>query len=205
MTPMAKDTLWQAKLHARLHDAAEQALALLGDSAGHEGGTSTSRALHSVLFADDIHEAMRRLVRNADTWASAADRPRLPNNAPWSQFRWTGNPVLIHPLTGGEFNLHSLIEDEITNVKARSLTHFGRLIVREGDQDNENAPVDWQRTLLAYWRFGPEIGVTDTDDGGKLGALWQHLPADFPFPRPFRMGSPRPDVRLRRCVRRRLS
>ena len=179
---MSDDTLWQAKLHARLHDPAEQALVLCRDSATHEGGPSTSRALHSVLFANDIPETMRRLVRNADLWASAADRPQLPNNVPWSQLRWTDSPILIHPLTGNEFNLHSLIGNEITNVKARSLTHFGRLIVRAGDQDNENAPVDWQRTLLAYWRFGPEIGVTDTGDGGKLGALWQHLPADTRIP-----------------------
>ena len=125
---------------------------------------------------------MRRLVRKADRWASASDRPQLPNNVPWSRTRWTDIPVLIHPLTGSVFNLRSPPENEITNVKARSLTHFKRLIVREGDEDNENAPVDWQRTLLAYWRFGPEIGVTSTDDGGELKALWQHLPADTGIP-----------------------
>ena len=182
MTTESHDTFWQAKLHARLHDPAEQALVLFRDSSGDDGGPSTSRALHSVLFADGIPEAMHRLVRNADRWASAADRPQLPNNVPWSQLRWTDNPVLIHPLTGEKPTLHSPVEHESIDVEARSLTHFGRLIVRAGDQNNENAPVDWQRTLLAYWRFGPEIGVTDTDDSGKLGALWQHLPADTRIP-----------------------
>ena len=182
MTPMAKDTLWQAKLHARLHDPAEQALMLFRDSDGHDGGSSTSRALHSVLFADGIPEAMRRLVRNADRWASAADRPQLPNNVTWPQILWADTPILIHPLTGSEFNLHSLVENEITNVKARSLSHFKRLIVREGGEDNEKAPVDWQRTLLAYWRFGPEISVTSTGGSGNLKAFWQHLPADTRIP-----------------------
>lgn len=183
MTPMAKDTLWQSKLHARLHEPAEKALVeLFRDSDGHDGGLSTSRALHSVLFGDGIPEAMRRLVRNADRWASSADRPQLPTNVPWSRVRWTDTPVLIHPLTGSELNLNSLVENEITNVKAHSLSHFKRLILREGDEDNENAPVDWQRTLLAYWRFGPEIGVTIPDDGGELKALWQHLPADTRIP-----------------------
>ena len=180
MTPVLLDTLWQAKLHARLHDPAEKAVVLFRDPVGHEGGTS--RALHSVLFADGIPEAIRRWIRRADWWASAADRPQLPKNVSWAQLRWTNAPVLIHPLTGEEFDLHSLAETEITDVKARSLTHFKRLIVRAGDQDNENDPVDWRRTLLAYWRFGAEIGVTDTADSGNLGALWQHLPADTRIP-----------------------
>ena len=180
MTLAPQDALWQSKLHARLHDPAEKALVLFRDPAGHEGGTS--RALHSVLFADGIPEAIRRSVRRADWWASAADRPQLPKNVSWAQLRWTSDPVLIHPLTGEEFDLHSLAETEITDVKARSLSHFKRLIVRAGDQDNDNDPVDWRRTLLAYWRFGPEVGVTDTADSGNLGALWQHLPADTRIP-----------------------
>ena len=180
MTPVSEDTLWQAKLHARLHDSAEKALVLFRNPSGHEEGMS--RALHSVLFADGIPDAVRRLVRHADWWASAADRPQLPENVSWAQLRWTGNPVLIHPLTGKALDLHSLAVTGITDVDARSLTHFRRLIVRAGRQDNENAPVDWRRTLLAYWRFGPELGVTDTDDNGKLGALWQHLPSDTRIP-----------------------
>ena len=40
-------TLWQTKLHARLHDPAEKALVLLRDPEGHEGGSS--RVLHRLL------------------------------------------------------------------------------------------------------------------------------------------------------------
>ena len=180
MTTESRDSLWQAKLHARLHDPVEKALVLFRDPAVEEGDTSP--ALHSVLFRDGIPEAMRRVVRQADSWASAADRPQFPDDTPWAKLRWTDNPILIHPLTGAEPDLHSLSETEFTDIDARSLTHFRRLIVRAGDQDNDNAPVDWRRTLLAYWRFGPEIGVTDTDVGDSLRALWQHLPADTRVP-----------------------
>ncbi len=172
---MSDDTFWQTKLHARLHDPAEKALVLFRDPAGHEGGTA--RTLHSVLFESGIPDAVRRRVRKADWWASAADRPQLPKNASWAQLRWTSNPVLIHPLTGQEFDLHSLADTEIADVKARSLAHFERLI-----RGNDGTAVDWRRTLLACWRFGPELGVTDTDDHGKLDALWQHLPADTRIP-----------------------
>ena len=111
---MADDTLWQTKLHARLHDPAEKALVLLRDPAGHEGGTS--RALHTILFTNGIPAGMSRTVQRADWWASAADRPQWPMEevtvpdrkgqtrtrvvAEWAQVRWTRNPTLIHPLNG---------------------------------------------------------------------------------------------------------
>ena len=38
------------------------------------------------------------------------------------------------------------------------------LTLKEGDA------VDWKRTLLAYWRFGPELREDEED--GKLGMLW---------------------------------
>ena len=47
-----KDTFWQTKLHARLHDPAEKAMVLLRDPAGHENGTS--RALHRDLGFDRL-------------------------------------------------------------------------------------------------------------------------------------------------------
>lgn len=181
MSALSNDTtLWQAKLHARLHDPAEKALVLFRDPAGHAGGTS--RTLHRVLFPNGIPDAMQRHVQRADWWASAADRPQLPRNAPRAQLRWTNRPVLIHPLTGKEFDLRSLADTDIADVKERSLAHFEQLIVRHGDAKHDAAAVDWRRTLLAYWRFGPELGVTDTADSGKLGALWQNLPADTRIP-----------------------
>jgi CRISPR-associated protein Cmr2 len=44
----------------------------------------------------------------------------------------------------------------------------------------EGDAVDWNRTLLAYWRFGPELA--EDEDNGKLGMLWPLLPADTRVP-----------------------
>lgn len=177
---MIDNTLWQTKLHARLHDPAEKALVLFRDPSDHEEGTS--RTLHSILFKDDIPRKVRRFVKWADWWASAADRPRLPKNAPWAQLRWTKNPILIHPLTGSTFDLHTLVDTEIADVEARSLTHFERLIVRPNSNDSLFQGVDWQKTLLAFWRFSPDLGSSDEEDHGRIGVLWQHLPADTRCP-----------------------
>jgi CRISPR-associated protein Cmr2 len=208
---MNDDTLWQTKLHARLHDPAEKALVLLRDPEGHEGGTS--RALHRdlgfdtlpakdrldpdnadvldlVLFKDGIPVTMYRDVQRADWWAAGADRPQWPMQeitvttksgerktrkvADWAQVRWTKEPVLIHPLTGKPFDLHWLDDTDIADIKQRSLAHFTHLRVSNGEG------VDWKRTLLAYWRFGPEL--REDEDSGKLGLLWPLLPADTRVP-----------------------
>ena len=205
---MDDDTLWQTKLHARLHDPAEKALVLLRDPAGHAGGTSRALrrlagddvpvasdpdggdALHTVLFANGIPAGMYRTVQRADWWASAADRPRWPIEeitvtgqegqrkthavAKWAQVRWINQPTLIHPLSGKEFDLGSLADFDIHDIKAGSRAHFERLVVRDGEA------IDWRRTLLAFWRFGPEL--REKRDNGTLGKLWPLLPADTRIP-----------------------
>jgi CRISPR-associated protein Cmr2 len=207
---MINDVLWQTKLHARLHDPAEKALVLLRDPEGHEGGTSralhrdlgfeslpvkdwldpdNADVLHKVLFEKGIPIPMYRDVRRADWWAAGADRPQWPMEevtvptktgqrtrkvADWAQVRWTNEPVLIHPLTGQPFKLGSLADTDIADSKQRSFAHFSRLTVKSG------AAVDWMRTLLAYWRFGPEL--SEEEDNGKLGVLWPLLPADTRVP-----------------------
>lgn len=203
----SKDTFWQNKLHARLHDPAEKALVLLRDPEGHEGGTS--KALHrdlgfdnlpatervdpdnadvldGVLFKKGIPVTMYKNVKRADWWAAAADRPQWPMEemttdkgrtfkvAKGCQVRWTQSPVLVHPLTGKELDLKRLADTDITDIKQRSFEHFSDLIVRSGDD------VDWYKTLLAFWRFGPELA--EEEDGGKLGFLWPLLPADTRVP-----------------------
>ncbi|EIC21520.1 type III-B CRISPR-associated protein Cas10/Cmr2 [Thiorhodovibrio frisius] len=208
--------LWQAKLHARLHDPAEKALVLLRDPAGHEGGTSKALqrllgltgndsdsipsdrdGLHGALFKDGIPKDLYALIRRADQWSAAADRPQWPMQAlqvktrsgeektlkvaDWAQVRWSKQPVLIHPLTGAEYDLGrhgSLADTDFHDIKARSLAHFNRLRLTSGA--GPDAPTDWQRTLLAYWRFGPEL--LEEKDFGKLGALWNLLPADTRVP-----------------------
>jgi CRISPR-associated protein Cmr2 len=83
--------------------------------------------------------------------------------------------VLIHPLTGKTFDLGSLADTELDDLKSRSFEHFASLVQRRPDGDT-----DWHRTLLAYWRFGPEL--REEEDNGTLGALWPVLPADTRVP-----------------------
>lgn len=164
------ELLWQAKLHARLHDPAEKALILMRTSEGHEGGTSRT-LLHELLPAD-ARQQTRNWVRKADHWASAADRAAFPNHdadgrwPAWQRVRFHENPVLIHPLTGQEFDLQRLDSVAPEQVKAISLDHFRRL-VQAGDS---------RKTLLAFWRFGPQL------QGSELDALWQLSPADTRVP-----------------------
>ena len=148
--------------------------------------------LDSVLFKNGIPITMYRHVKRADWWASAADRPQWPLEeitvttrdgqtrtrkvADWAQVHWSREPVLIHPLTGGRFDLKTLVETDIADIKQRSFDHFSRLVVK----DEDDGAVDWQRTLLAYWRFGPVLA--EDEDDGKLGALWPLLPADTRVP-----------------------
>ncbi len=198
---MSHDAIWQTKLHARLHDPAEKALVLLRDPEGHEGGTS--RALHrdlgfhnlpvkdwldpdnaqvldTVLFKEGIPITMYKTVKRADWWAAGADRPQWPVDTVstkvvnWAQVRWAKQPILIHPLTGKAFDLGYLGDTDIGDLKSRSFDHFSSLILKAGEQ------IDWQRTLLAFWRFGPEL--REGEDNGKLGHLWPLLPADTRVP-----------------------
>ena len=147
-------------------------------------------ALDTVLSKNGIPAGMYRTVQRADWWASAADRPQWPMEevtvttgngqtrtravAKWAQVRWTRQPTLIHPLNGNRFDLGSLADTDIHDIKDRSRTHFERLVVRDGEA------VDWRRTLLAFWRFGPEL--REEDDNGTLGQLWPLLPADTRIP-----------------------
>ena len=204
------NNFWQTKLAARIHDPAEKALVLLRDPAGHEGGTSRAltrllglseigaetlapdngEVLSTVVFKNGLPREIYRHVQRADWWAAAADRPQwpmeeksLPNGktlaiAPWAQVRWTQQPALIHPLTGETIDLKTLTDTEIAEVKQRSFDHFARLLESVGTTDGE--PHDPRNTLLAFWRFGPELD--EEEDHGKLGALWPLLPADTRVP-----------------------
>lgn len=211
------DQLWQAKLHARLHDPAEKALVLLRDPEGHEGGTvrvlhrllgyqrlddidevlpgdpDDAQSLHKTVFSHGVPLRMYELVRRADWWAAAADRPQWPlretvttrngnshtiAKASYDQVRWTRKPVLVHPLTGEKLDLAQRGDysgTELEDLKSRSFEHTRNLIHRDAQGDP-----DWRRTLLALWRFGPDL--REEEDNGKLGALWPLLPADTRVP-----------------------
>lgn len=167
------DSLWHTKLAAWIHDPAEKALVLLRDPAGHEGGTV--RKLRQQLFPDGIPAAIKQHIHQADRWAAAADRPQFPQDQDggryqkWTQVNFAEQPVLKHPLTGEEYDLKKM-RLEPAQLKAISTDHFQRFIVPD------NGAVDWKKTALAFWRFGPESPASD------LGALWQLLPADTRVP-----------------------
>jgi len=166
---MSDDRLWKTKLAARLHDPAEKALVLLRDPAGHEGGTVAELKILLALDAADDG-----VVQRADRWAAAADRPQWPKDQ-WAQVRWTQAPVLIHPVSGAEVDLRKvggLRETEIGDIKARSFAHFKALA--------DAAGADLRKTLFVIWRFGPEL--QEDADHGRLGALWEQLPADTRVP-----------------------
>lgn len=167
---MNDDALWQTKLHARLHDPAEKALILMRTAHGHEAGTS--RALQSELFPQGIPDAVKQVVKRADHWASAADRAAFPKHEDdaryprWQQVEFHKNPVIIHPLTGGQIDLKKLTSIEPAQAEALSLDHFRQLV--HGN--------DLRKTALAFWRFGPEI------DAPEIEGLWGLLPADTRVP-----------------------
>ncbi len=166
----ANDLIWETKLASRLHDPVEKALILMRTAEGHEGGTS--QALRERLGLHSLPEVVAAAVRQADHWASAADRAAFPNrNADgrypaWQNVRFHERPVIIHPLTGAELALDKLTDIDPGAAKALALDHFTKLI-HEGDL---------QRTALAFWRFGPEI------DADEIKSLWALLPADTRVP-----------------------
>jgi CRISPR-associated protein Cmr2 len=169
------EMMWQAKVLAYLHDPAEKALILLRGR-GHEAGTvADMRELLGVDLAR-LHEAagtMRGVVKKADTWAAAADRPSLPKRL-GGRVAFATDPQLIHPLTGSLFDIQELASDAHARaVEAVSFDHFKRLVVW---QDAQETQPDWRRTFLKLWRFAPETPARD------LGVLWNVLPADTRSP-----------------------
>lgn len=162
---------WKFKLAAWIHDPGEKPWVLLRDRAGHEGGTT--RALRSVLFTESELTEMEVVVKKADHWASAADRPQWPQsleNRFADQVRFHKNPVIIHPLTGDSININSLSETDITEIKADSFELFNKLIV------HKDGAVDHQKTALAFWRFAQENAPE------SLGLFWKLAPADTRVP-----------------------
>lgn len=167
----------------------------LGDITTDTLGPDNDEALTRRIFKKGVPLDVYKHIQRADWWAAAADRPQWPMQeitvttqngeektfavAPWAQVRWSNDPVLIHPLTGEQYKLPGGLSDtDFLDIKERSFRHFSNLLVALGAKDGE--PQDLRKTLLAYWRFGPDL--TEEADNGKLGALWGLLPADTRVP-----------------------
>lgn len=172
---MNEDRIWQAKLAARLHDPPEKALVLLRTREGHEGGTVA--ALLGEVFPQGVPEEIKRLAEQADHWASAADRAAFPKHEgdrrhpAWQQVVFVDDPVLIHPLTGQAHRLQPFADD----VSATAAQALGTDHQRELLQRDAQGGLDYRRSALALWRFGPELA-------GNLAKVWKLLPADSRVP-----------------------
>jgi CRISPR-associated protein Cmr2 len=66
----------------------------------------------------------------------------------------------------------------VGDIKERSFEHHLKLFKALGIKGDETH--DMRRTLMALWRFAPEL--SETQDNGTLGALWHLLPADTRVP-----------------------
>ncbi len=151
------------------------------------------QALVHTVFKKALNRSLYKIVQKADWWAAAADRPQWPMEehtsptgktfaiAKGAQVRWTNSPVLIHPLTGDQYDLgqHGGLSDtDFRDIKERAFNHFSDLLVALGAKNA--ASYDWRKLLLAFWRFGPELN--EENDNGTLGELWKLLPADTRIP-----------------------
>ena len=106
--------------------------------------------------------------------------------------RSTKKPVLIHPLTGAEYELGSLADTDFDDIEWHRLRAPPELQM----QHRKAKRGDWRRTLLAFWRFRPE--VREAEGAGKIGALWRLLPADTRVPDRRRLEPSGPRFRVRR-------
>ncbi|RMD82808.1 MAG: type III-B CRISPR-associated protein Cas10/Cmr2 [Candidatus Dadabacteria bacterium] len=173
-TSMSDDTrMWKTKVLAYLHDPAEKALVLLRGKS-HEAGT-VARLRDELLGTElaGIYDGAREteeIVRRADRWAAAADRPGLPSRLTGAVV-FAKDPQLVHPLTGDVLRLGEFSSDvSVAHIEEVSFAHFADLVVRDDDA------IDWRRTFLKLWRFGPDTPAPE------IGTLWSQLPADTRCP-----------------------
>lgn len=160
-----KDKLIIKKIQALLHDPPEKPI-ILG-RVGHEGRAKEIMAgiIDDARIPDE--------VRTADHIASAADRINLPKYGNFvSDF--IRNPVIIHPLSGKQFDLRSLVQleiESITSIVDRSIVY----LANKYKGNNEIL-------YLALWRELVHCLITGNDGKSKLGQLWEILPADTRIP-----------------------
>ncbi|GIX28425.1 MAG: hypothetical protein KatS3mg123_2306 [Burkholderiales bacterium] len=172
---MNEERIWQAKLAARLHDPPEKSLVLLRAREGHEGGTVA--ALLGEVFPQGVPGDIEHIVQQADHWAAAADRAAFPKHEAdgrypdWQQVVFVNDPVLIHPLTGQAHRLQPFADDvSAAEAQALGTDHQRKLLQRDAQ-----GGLDYRRSALALWRFGPELA-------GNLAEVWKLLPADSRVP-----------------------
>jgi len=195
---------WLAKLHAWLHDPPEKPLVLMRDpGVPHEWGTAAK--LRQAVFGTDDKPAGKvgESVRRADWWASAADRASFPKGKDdgrypgWQQTRFTKDPVLVHPVSGIQYPLDAEVAGHLDTMSVEFIQKVARGHVLGLVRRTPDGAVDMRRTLLAFWRFGPELDAkalaqdeeldkliqcSVSEEFGLLARIWTLLPADTRTP-----------------------
>jgi len=153
------------KIQALLHDPPEKPI-ILG-RVGHEG--RAKEIMGSIIDDARIPEE----VKTADHIASAADRIDLPKDQYFvSDFLKT--PVIVHPLSGRQFDLRSLSQLELLDITSsvdRSIVYL-----------SEKYKGDYQTLYLALWRELVDRLIDEDKGKSRLGQLWELLPADTRIP-----------------------
>jgi CRISPR-associated protein Cmr2 len=174
----SQDT-WSVKLASWLHDPAEKALILLR-GVPHEKFT-VDKVL-TVCFPRGVPDTWERIIRLADRWAAAADRPTMPlptdeRRPDWVKVKfWDRDQAeIIHPLSGRSYALKDLYQDSWKRMEELSLGTYLDLIAPqvEGERKMVGSP---REAFLTLWRLLPER------DPLGLGYLWSLLPADTRTP-----------------------
>ncbi|MGH8598701.1 MAG: hypothetical protein ACREXT_18785, partial [Gammaproteobacteria bacterium] len=185
----------------------------LSDAPAENIDPDNDAVLSTVIFKKGLPLSIYRHVQRADWWAAAADRPQWPMQeitvatktgeqrtrqiADWAQVRWTKKSVLIHPLTGEQYELPGgLSETDIGGIKQRSFNHFSRLLTALGA--NDEATQDLRKILLAYWRFGPDLVPANPEihalGRGALPTETWFSPSSTPSAAQFLIRPPRTDL-----------
>ncbi len=166
-----REDFWKIKLASWLHDPLEKALILGRTQEGHEGGNVAN--FRKKFFPNGMGAAEKRILKKADWWASAADRPQWPQEDGGKTIRasFVNNPVFIHPLSGEKFEDIPQLRDIGSSA----------LISEVGSYLESLDALEAKTTLLSFWRFAPEI-ANQKEGEAALGLLWNLLPADTRVP-----------------------
>ena len=175
-----RQTDWTLKLHAFLHDPFEKPLILFS-----ERHTVRAEALTSLLGLPPSTAEARELVRKADHYASAMNRLVVETAQTKHSIDFIKEPVLIHPLSGEEYNLSAMsgpleaLDEEGMN----RIVQEAKTAVEESLRGLFSTyGQDEHRLFLALWRLLPEQLRRTGSHSARLGHLWSLLPADSRVP-----------------------
>lgn len=169
---MTDETVWRLKVHAFLHDPPEKALILF------EGGHAACGRELAERLVGPAPDGAEAAIRDADHLASAADREAFLRGAP--DLRWSARPMLRHPLSGDEIDLGRWgwigVEPDTARAEAdRAVQELYEALAT----DRKPTP---ERVFWGLWRLLPDYLGEAGQGKSRIGALWEHLPAETRMP-----------------------